>query len=124
MTRFEIVEVMQWLRDAYPRQQITEGQLAVYADMLADVPVDAARAAVRRHVQTSAFFPAVSEIRALAAAVETERRCARCHERVTAARLVDGRLLCETCYAPRRSELATAVEVRTLVEGILAKVRS
>lgn len=67
MTKSEIASVLAVLKAAYPRQEITTGTADVYARFLADLPYEAALNAVKRHIATSQFFPAIAEIRKAAA---------------------------------------------------------
>jgi hypothetical protein len=57
------------LRAAFPRDQIREETVRVYARELADLDPGDVEAAVRALIRTSQFFPRVSEIREAAAAL-------------------------------------------------------
>lgn len=72
MNKGEAVKLISMLRAAWPRQEVLPETAEVYAAMLADLPFEEAKAAVTRLVQTSKWFPAISEIRERVA----ESRCA------------------------------------------------
>ena len=62
MTQADTVELFGLLAAAYPKEPITEAQVALYAALLASYPVDQVRAAVLRHIQQSPWFPRISEV--------------------------------------------------------------
>lgn len=55
------------LRHAFPRQELTAGTLTVYVRELADLPVGVVELTVRELIRTCVFFPTVAELRAAAA---------------------------------------------------------
>lgn len=67
MTPSESVELVRRLMAAFPRHQVTKETVAVYAESLADLEVTAAREAVQEAIVTLKFFPAIAEIREIAA---------------------------------------------------------
>lgn len=62
MTDEQALEIMAYLKAAYPRQEVTRETIAVYADSLRTLDAKTVREAVRTHVATQPFFPAISEI--------------------------------------------------------------
>ena len=62
MTQADTVELFGLLAAAYPKEPITEAQVALYAALLESYPVDQVREAVLRHIQQSPWFPRISEI--------------------------------------------------------------
>ena len=71
MNKGEAMKLLATLRAAWPRQEVGQDTAAVYAAMLADLPLEEAKAAVQLLVQTSRFFPTIAEIREKVA----EARC-------------------------------------------------
>lgn len=63
MTTAETKRLVAMLGATWPRQEIQQATLEVYAWALADLDFELAQAAVKRLVQTSRFFPTVAEIR-------------------------------------------------------------
>jgi len=68
----ELSKIMTLLKCSYPRQEIGEGTLTVYTDMLADLDPGHVAEAVKRHISTSPYFPTIAEIRSSVA----EKTCA------------------------------------------------
>ena len=62
MTQADTVELFGLLAAAYPKEPITEAQVALYAALLESYSVDHVREAVLRHIQQSPWFPRISEI--------------------------------------------------------------
>ena len=62
MTQADTVELFGLLAAAYPKEPITEAQVALYAALLESYPVDQVREAVLRHIQQSPWFPRISEV--------------------------------------------------------------
>jgi len=52
---------------AYGQENISEERVALYAEKLADIPPELLRATVDRVIESSRFFPAISELRVTAA---------------------------------------------------------
>lgn len=52
---------------AFRQEKISDETVALYAEKLADVPADVLKAACDRVIETQIFFPAVAEIRKVAA---------------------------------------------------------
>lgn len=71
MTASESVRVVSKLQAAYPQREVTPATTQVYAEALADLPLDEALAAVAEIVATCRWFPTISEIRERVA----EARC-------------------------------------------------
>lgn len=63
MTRGQAVELVAYLAAAFPRADLPDATVAVYAEALADLDHDQAREAVHRLIRTRTFFPAIAEIR-------------------------------------------------------------
>lgn len=63
MTEDQVLEIVARIKDAYPRQVVGLGTLAVYSQMLGDLPYAAANNAVRDLLASSRFFPTIAEIR-------------------------------------------------------------
>lgn len=64
--------VLRFLVDAYPAMEISPGTLAIYVQVLSDIPPEQLKIAVLRHVTQSRFFPSVSELREAAAGLHQE----------------------------------------------------
>ena len=62
MTYPETVELFGLLAAAYPKEPITEAQIALYAVLLGAYSVEAVREAVLRHIQQSPWFPRLNEV--------------------------------------------------------------
>ena len=65
----EIVILLKTLADAYPGQRIAKPTYQVYLDHLADIPAWLLERAVQRCIETSAWFPKISELRQAAAQI-------------------------------------------------------
>ena len=63
----ELIPILEELSQAYPEKQLEAETLQVYLDNLDDIPVYVLKAAVRQHIQSSQWFPRVSELRQAAA---------------------------------------------------------
>src|SRR3990167_10036937 len=59
----EFVKVLAMLAAAYPRFTMTEETTEVYAQLLADIPIETLRAAALSCATTRDFFPSVHELR-------------------------------------------------------------
>lgn len=62
MTPTQCAEMFEILDAAYPKERMTERQMAIYAAMLAPYPVDQVREAVVLHIHRSPWFPRVSDV--------------------------------------------------------------
>ena len=71
MTRQDSVELFALLAAAYPREPMTEAQIALYEAYLASYPFPTVRTAVLRHIAQSPWFPRVSDVLALIAEEDT-----------------------------------------------------
>ena len=71
MTRQDSVELFALLAAAYPRESLSEAQIALYEAYLADYAFAAVRAAVLRHIAQSPWFPRVSDLLSLITAEAT-----------------------------------------------------
>lgn len=68
----QVIALLGVIAAAYPeRFEITDGRIDVYADLLADLDIDALKAATRQHLATSPHPPAPSDLRALARRLTT-----------------------------------------------------
>ena len=67
MSRTDAVEAVQQMIAAYPQATIPDATLAIYAEKLADIPRELLTAAVARSIDSSRFFPSISELRRSAA---------------------------------------------------------
>ena len=65
-TEREIAGVLGVLSATYPTFELREQTVEVYCQLLADVPLEALRAAAKQHIAGCRFFPTVSELRGLA----------------------------------------------------------
>lgn len=65
----EINTVINFLIDAYPRQEIQPGTVKVYQETLQDIDPDLLKSAVLKHISKSPWFPSVSELRDAAASL-------------------------------------------------------
>lgn len=63
MPGYDTLSVLKRISDAYPYKHLDEGALQVYQDKLADIPTPWLVQAVRKHIQTSPWFPHVSDLR-------------------------------------------------------------
>lgn len=63
MTAAEGVRLMALLKAAWPRMELGDATLEVYARALSDIDLPAIESAVMDLLQTSTFFPSVAEIR-------------------------------------------------------------
>jgi hypothetical protein len=63
----EIAALLKPLADAYPGQPLEKRTLQAYLEHLADLPAWLLEKAVRRHIQTSPWFPKIAELRQHAA---------------------------------------------------------
>lgn len=63
MTKAEFSELFAFLRGAYPYQVVTQETAEAYWLMLRDSDVKPARIAVKRHVETSRFWPSIAELK-------------------------------------------------------------
>lgn len=66
MTMAEAKRLVAMLASAWPKQEIRQDTLEVYALALGDLDYELAKTAVMRLVQTATFFPAIAEVRAAA----------------------------------------------------------
>lgn len=62
-----VEELIADLKDAFPRQRVSEATFEVYVRELTDVPADVLAVTVRELVRSSEFFPSISAIRQAAA---------------------------------------------------------
>lgn len=62
MTRKEALELFAILAAAYPKEPMTEPQIALYVTLLSPYSGDAVRDAVLMHIQESPWFPKVSDL--------------------------------------------------------------
>ena len=78
MTTNEIVKLFAIIKALFPRddafKNATPDMVVAWAEMLADIPFDHAKAAVKAAVSTSPFPPAISEIRDYATRITGPRR--------------------------------------------------
>lgn len=63
MTRREAALLTAALKAAYPRQEVDEATLAIYAESLLDLDYPAAQRTVHGLIRTSRFFPTIAEVR-------------------------------------------------------------
>lgn len=59
----EITKLIAVVSLAYPRYELPEGTVHVYAGLLSDIPADALEAAARQLMVESKFFPSIAEWR-------------------------------------------------------------
>jgi len=63
-TAEQITDALEVLHEEYPSRELTDGLIALWIDMLGDLPGDAVEAAIRSWIQEgSDFFPRVGKIR-------------------------------------------------------------
>lgn len=78
MTKNETVKLFAIIKALFPRddafKNATPDMVVAWAEMLADIPFDHAKAAVKAAVSTSPFPPAISEIRDYATRITGPRR--------------------------------------------------
>ncbi len=63
MTPSETSDLMAQLMRMYPREQVEPSRLRMYCELLADLEIETAMAALRRVVAKSEWFPSVAAIR-------------------------------------------------------------
>ena len=63
-TKEEILDVLETLIHAYPGHKYSENTFQIYIDHLSDIQPDLLRLTVKNLIDTSTWFPRVSEIRA------------------------------------------------------------
>jgi len=63
----EIAATLKTLIDAYPDHRIEKRTLQVYLERLADIPAYLLAAAAQAHIESSTWFPKISELRQAAA---------------------------------------------------------
>lgn len=91
MDKKQALKLLKVLAEAYPRQELREGTITVYAGFIGDLDYRLAERVITEHIKTSKWFPAISEIRARAAEIahgvrglddsmELLRRCARAND--------------------------------------------
>ena len=57
------ISILQHLIHAYPDRNLDEDTLLVYLDELADIPVPLLERVAHQHIQTSPWFPRISDLR-------------------------------------------------------------
>jgi len=62
-----IASVLNFLINAYPRQEVPRETVKVYLQTLADIPANVLKAAALAHISTSQWFPSIAELRDQAA---------------------------------------------------------
>jgi hypothetical protein len=62
----ELIPVLEQLSLAYPEKKLDAGTLQLYLDNLDDIPLYLLESAVRAHIQSSSWFPRISDLRTLA----------------------------------------------------------
>lgn len=72
MRASEAIRLVELLQGAYPRQELPQSTVEVYAMALADIDLEDGLRAVTRLVQTSKWFPTISEIREQVAEEQSE----------------------------------------------------
>jgi len=70
----EILDILNFLTDAYPRQEIREGTIRVYLEILRDVNPHLLRRSAIEHVKKSKWFPSANELLDGALSLEPSRR--------------------------------------------------
>jgi len=63
MPATEILTILERLNHAYPDKRLTKATLKLYLGQLSDIPTLLLDQAVSRHIQTSPWFPHISELR-------------------------------------------------------------
>lgn len=71
MTEAQAVALVAVLQAAYPRQELREETIRLYAAMLRDLEFVSAEQAVKRIIASSPYWPAIAEIRNAVAEAET-----------------------------------------------------
>jgi hypothetical protein len=62
----EIIVILDRLNHAYPEKRLDKRTMKIYLEELADIPAPLLDKAVSRHIQTSPWFPHVSDLRQVA----------------------------------------------------------
>lgn len=92
MTDTEADKLIAILKAGYPRQAVTQETVLLYTEMLRDLDGRDALRAVREHIASSPYFPAISEIRSKVARARVDAQPAElAWEGVLAAVSRDGR---------------------------------
>ncbi|NJD59558.1 MAG: hypothetical protein C3F13_18515 [Anaerolineales bacterium] len=63
MPSADLLTILQRLAAAYPEKSLTLDTLELYQQQLADIPLALLEQAVSRHIQTSPWFPHISDLR-------------------------------------------------------------
>lgn len=63
MTKKEALQLMTILQMAYPRQNLGEKTVEVYAGFIQDLDYKTAERAIQNHIRNEKWFPAIAEIR-------------------------------------------------------------
>jgi hypothetical protein len=69
-----ILEIIEVLISAYPRNSVSTKTIPVYVQMLSDLPVKVLAMATKYHISTSQYFPTIAEIRKAAADIVCDMR--------------------------------------------------
>jgi hypothetical protein len=67
MSDLDLLTILQRLASAYPEKNLTVDTLALYQQQLSDIPLPLLDQAVFRHIQSSPWFPHISDLRKEAA---------------------------------------------------------
>ena len=67
MTKAETAKLLGLMAAMYPKFEITELKVELWADLIGDIPYSLAQAALKKVMMTSEFIPTVAEIRKAAA---------------------------------------------------------
>lgn len=73
-TRNEIVTVLEYLGRAYPDGKLASESIPIYVAQLVDLDIGPLQAAAQQHVATEKWFPKISELRTLVAAISNPER--------------------------------------------------
>lgn len=121
MTTQEFGRVLEYLRAAYPRQELHRRTPHVYFEDLKSFDAKQVSAAARRHVRTSMWFPSVAELLVL---IRSIRLCVRCGTKRAPSwqELADG-WTCGPCLPclPAANRLGQT-DIRDAVREIMAKI--
>lgn len=120
MTDEEFLHNLAYISAAFPSMKPSKETVAVYRQKLIRFEYKSLAGALGRIMEKSAYWPSIAEILAELEAGE-KRYCGRCAKQISGAALKrDGAWVCLPCDS--LPDQAPPEEVKSLIEGILAKI--
>lgn len=74
MTKAEVAQLLVVLAEAYPRFEVSDTTVEVWWEMVCDIDMDTARAAVKKCIMTGTWAPSIAEVRKAAAEISGPQR--------------------------------------------------